>query len=92
MDRYIVATLSNGYCGCDDTEFLIFPEGTNDADIDSYIEGGMYDYAESYAHVATGWGNGFESEEDEEEYYMNATFDWREATKEEIETEEFYEA
>lgn len=91
MDRYIVATRSNGYCGCDSTEFLTFPEGTSDAEIDSYIEEGMYDYAESYSHVATGWGNGFESKEDEEEYYMNATFDWREATKEEIETEEFYE-
>ena len=91
MDRYIVATRSNGYYGCDSTEFLIFPEGTYDAEIDFYLNEGMHDYAESYAHVKTGWGEDFESEEDEEAYYMNATFDWREATEEEIKTEEFYQ-
>lgn len=91
MKRYIVATRNNNYCECDSEEYYIFPEGTPDSEIDEYIEEGMYDYAESYEYVARGWGEDWESEEDEEEYYNNCSFYWREATEEEKENcnEEF---
>lgn len=89
MERYIVITLSNGYCGCDKTEYVIFPEGTTDSEIEAYIEDEIVDYAESYSCMATGWEGDFESEEDEETYYDNINSNWREVTKEEIETEEF---
>lgn len=85
MKRYIIVTRSNGYCGCDSTEYYVFPEGTTDNEIDEYIEEGMYDYAESYEYIARGWDNDWESEEDEEYYYNECAFDWYEASEEEIE-------
>lgn len=88
MARYIVVTRNNNYCECDSEEYYIFPEGTSDSEIDKYIEEGMYDYAESYEYVARGWGEDWESEEDEEEYYNNCDFYWREATEEERENYE----
>lgn len=85
MKRYIVVTRSNGYCGCDNEEYYVFPEGTADNEIDEYIEEGMYDYALQYEYLIRGWGNDWASEEDEEEYYSNCGFDWHEATEEERE-------
>ena len=76
MKRYIIATRNNGYCGCDETECYIFPEGTTDKEIDKYIEEGMYDYAENYVR-------GYEDEA--QEYYDNCCFDWRDASENEIE-------
>lgn len=55
MKRYIIATRNNGYCGCDETECYIFPEGTTDKEIDKYIEEGMYDYAENYENSVRGY-------------------------------------
>ena len=53
MKRYIIATRNNGYCGCDETECYIFPEGTTDKEIDKYIEEGMYGYCYFYWHDAS---------------------------------------
>lgn len=83
MARYIIVTRSNNYCGCDSEEYYIFPEGTSDIEIDEYLEQGMYDYAEQYEHVAKGWGEDWENEDEEEAYYNNCVFDWYEATEEE---------
>jgi len=86
MKRYVIVTRYNGYCGCDSTEYYIFPEGMADGEIDEYIEEGMYDYAEDYEYVARGgWDEDWESEDDREEYYNNCGFDWREADDEERE-------
>lgn len=86
MKRYIIVTRSNGYCGCDSTEYYIFPEETTDNEIDEYIQEGMYDYAEQYEYVAIrGWGEDWEDEDDREAYYDNCGFDWHEATEEERE-------
>lgn len=85
MKRYIIVTRNNSYCGCDSEEYYVFPEGTPDSEIDEYIEEGMYDYAEQYDYVARGWGEDWESEEDEEDYYNNCGFDWHEADEEEKE-------
>lgn len=85
MKRYIIVTRHNGYCGCDSTEYYIFPEETTDSEIDEYIEEGMYDYSESYEYLVTGWGEDWESEDDREEYYDNCGFDWHEADEEERE-------
>jgi len=70
MKRYIIATRDYGYCGGVETEYYIFPEGTTDKEIDKYNEEDMYDYAENY--------------EDEQEYYDNRHFDWRDASENEI--------
>lgn len=78
MKRYIVATRNNGYCGCDDTECYIFPEGTTDKEIDNYIEAGMYDYAENYAYM---FDKDWENEDEAQEYYNNCCFDWHDANE-----------
>jgi len=70
MKRYIIATRDYGYCGGVETEYYIFPEGTTDKEIDKYNEEDMYDYAENY--------------EDEQEYYDNRHFNWRDASENEI--------
>lgn len=86
MARYIIVTRSDDYCGCDSEEYYIFPEGTLDNKIDDYIVEGMYDYAEQYEYIAIGnWDEDWDSEEDRDEYYNNCSFDWHEATEEEIE-------
>ena len=86
MKRYIIATRNNGYCGCDETECYIFPEGTTDKEIDKYIEEGMYDYAENYEYVAQGgWDEDWENEDEAQEYYDNCYFDWHDASENEIE-------
>lgn len=41
--------------------------------------------AESYDYLARGWGQSWESPEDEEEYYNNLDYGWVEITKEEYE-------
>lgn len=85
MKRYIIATRNNGYCGCDETECYIFPEGTTDKEIDKYIEGGMYDYAENYENSVRGYDEDWENEDEAQEYYDNCCFDWRDASENEIE-------
>ena len=77
MKRYIIATRNNGYCGCDETEYYIFPEGTTDKEIDKYIEEDMDDYAENS-------DEDWENEDEEPEYYDNCSFDWRDASENEI--------
>lgn len=85
-ERYIIGTRSNGYCGCDVTEYLIFPENITDSEIDAYFVEGMYDYAQGYEYIAQGgWDEDWESEEEEEMYYENCTYEWHEATEEEKE-------
>ena len=85
MKRYIIATRNNGYYGCDETEYYIFPEGTTDKEIDKYIEEGMYDYAEDYVNSVRGYDKDWENEDEEQEYYDNCCFDWRDASENEIE-------
>lgn len=86
MKRYIIATRSNGYCGCDSTECYIFPEGTTNEEIDKYIDEGMYDYAEDYEYIARGgWDEDWEDEDEAEAYYNECYFDWHDATEDEIE-------
>lgn len=85
-ERYIIGTRSNGYCGCDETEYLIFPENTTDSEINAYFDEGMYDYAESCVYgCALQWDEDWESEEDEEMYFENCEYEWHEATEEEKE-------
>lgn len=75
--RYIVVEFSNGYAGCDSQEYLIFSDNTTDSEIDVYCSEMLYEYAETYSYVARGWGNNW-TEEDEDLYYENCTFNWLE--------------
>ena len=81
---FVRINYSNGYCGCDISEVL---EVENIEEAEAYAAEGIYDYAESYTYVATGWDEDFESEEEEEDYYENCTFDIEEITEEEYQEE-----
>lgn len=43
------------------------------------------DNGETYSYVATGWGEDFETEQDEESYYENLYCEWEEVSEEEYE-------
>lgn len=79
--RYIIATYSNGYCGCDVEEHWAFSDDATDMDISKYLNETVGDYAESYMPCNEEFADG----EDEEFYYENCSVDWRDATEEEIE-------
>lgn len=68
--RYIIITLSNGYCGCDEEHCLMFPKGTPDGEISAYADELLNDYSASYEYLAE------DSDEDIEMFYENCTFDW----------------
>ena len=79
--RYIVATYSNGYCGCDVEEYWAFPEDSSDEYISDYLNETIYDYAESYLPCNVD----FEDEQDQEFYYENCYVTWHDLTQEEAE-------
>ena len=81
---FVRINYSNDYCGCDESEVL---EVENIEEAEDYAAEGVYDYAESYIHIATGWDEGFEFEEEEEAYYENCTFNIEEITEEEYQEE-----
>ena len=65
MERYIIATGDNDDCGCEETEYHIFPEGTTDEEIDKYIEEGMYyDFVENYENSVRGYDEDRENEDE----------------------------
>lgn len=68
--RYIIVTLANGYCGCDEEHYLIFPSYTSDDKISEYAEELLRNYSSSYEWLAE------DDEEDREEFYENCTFEW----------------
>lgn len=85
MKRYIIATRNNDYYGYDETECYIFPEGTTDKEIEKYIERGIYDYAENYENSVRGYDEDRENEDESQEDYDICCFEWRDASKNEIE-------
>ena len=68
--RYIIITLSNGYCNCEEEHCLMFPKGTPDSEISAYADELLNDYSASYEYLAE------DSDEDIEMFYENCTFDW----------------
>lgn len=85
--QYVRICYDNGYAGCCDEHYLAFDDECTEEYINGFVSEGLYDYAESYSHVASGW-EGFENEEDEEYYYENCYYDWEFISKEEWEENE----
>jgi hypothetical protein len=83
--QYVRLVFDNGYCGCEEENYLAFDDECTEKDINAYAQENLQDYAESYAHVATGWDNDFEDEEDEVYYYESCYYDWDFISKEEWE-------
>lgn len=88
MARYIKFYGGTDYCGCDFEKLAMFDDDTLDGVIDSYSYELAQDNAEAFAYIATGWDEddeGFESKQDEQNYYESCWWDWEEITKEEYE-------
>lgn len=82
---YFKGTYSNGCVGCDETEYF---KANNIEEVLTYMDEGLWDYAESYAHVHFGWNNEY-TEEDFEDYYENCDHTVEEITDmEELEGED----
>lgn len=70
--RYIIVHLSAGYCGTDAVEFLTYEDSVTDAEIQEDVDELVYNHAEAYEYLETGWGEDFESDEDRDYYYSQA--------------------
>lgn len=82
--RYILIAGSNGYYGGDFTKVIKIDDNLTPEDIDIIAEELTYEYAEDYSYLAANWNEGFETEEEEEIYFLNAldNTNWMEITKE----------
>lgn len=87
---YIHFSFSNGYCGCDEEDYICrtianddISQQAIDDSIQEEFEDKMYEYLEEYEYIATGWGEDWESEEDREEYYQGGYCGWEYITEEE---------
>ena len=62
----------NGYSGCNYEEYVAFEDDIDEQSINEYSNELCDENAETYEYVETGWGESFESEEDQEYYYESA--------------------
>ena len=63
MSKYFKAVYYNGYCGCDETQYLI---ADSEDQAYSYMEASLQDYADQWTHVAFGWDEEYTDEEYED--------------------------
>ena len=68
MAKWLI-TFENGYCGCNIEETY---EGDYLDAID-FADEYLPEYAETYAHVAFGWGEEY-TEEEYEDYFLNCYY------------------
>ena len=89
ITRYVHFSFDNGYCGCQGEQYikLTFEDDTTEEKIEEtikeYFEEEMYEFLETYAYVARGWGEDWETEEDEEAYYCGDYCGWELVSEEE---------
>ena len=63
MSKYFKAIYTNGYCGCDETRYLI---ADSEDQAYNYMKDGLQDYGEQWVHVAFGWDGDYTDEEYED--------------------------
>lgn len=83
---YIKITYSNGYCGCDEYEYV---EVADENEADKYVSEGVYNYS-FFEPDSRFISDDYDEEEYEQEleFYQEDCFDnsgWEEITKEEYE-------
>lgn len=86
--KYVKFSGETGYRGCGFDLFAEFEDNTSEQFLNQYLKEVSYKNAKECVYVVTGdWGNDFENEEEEEEYYENAESNgsWEYITKEEYE-------
>lgn len=85
MYRYIKFIVGTPYTGTEDTIYEIYSGDTTDSFLNEILEEYISDNAESYEYLATGWCEGFESEEDRDNYYTDCWGKWIEITRQDFE-------
>ena len=70
--KYVHFSGSNGYCGTDYDEYVMFSDDCSESEIENYSIELAYQCAESYEYLDTGWEDDFETEDEREAYYENA--------------------
>lgn len=85
MANKYMATYYTGYCGTDERLFII---ADNEEQVAAYMEEGLYDYAEGWTHLASGWGESM-SDEEFEEFLEDCGYDIVEINEDNI--DEIYE-
>lgn len=83
--KYVKFSGGNGYCGCDFEEYIAFPDDTTKVFLDDMLQDKIFDNADAFSYVATGWGDDFESDEEREAYFEDCEGVWEYVTKEEFE-------
>ena len=78
--QYFIGTYSNGYCGCDEEEYII---ADSIEQAEKFMAANLVDYGWDYYFYCEEYDE--EDEDFEETYWDNITFDVRKATAEEIE-------
>ena len=73
----VVVWFENGYCSCDQTDFLEYDDDMTEAEIVEDICNMKLDYAELFAHVHFGWGESYTDEEWEDWIENSVMFNYR---------------
>lgn len=81
--RYVKIVMSNGYCGCDEEEYVEFSENTSDTEIDDYAKDSFLNYGFYEPDSRFVDFDDENWEEAVEEYQDGCSFSWEEITKEE---------
>lgn len=81
---FVRINYSNGYCGCDESN-VYEVEDMQEAVL--IAEECLLDYAESYEHVAAGFGAYFGTSDDREAYYEDCSYTIDEISEKEYEEE-----
>ena len=68
MAKWLI-TFENGYCGCNQEEII---DGTYE-EAQDWAEESLMDYAETWTHIAFGWGEEF-TEEEFDSYFENCYY------------------
>ena len=83
--KYVKFHGETGYCGCDFDEYEKYDDNVTEEFLNEVLDDMVHENGESFEYCATGWGNSWESEEEEDEYYENCSGSWEFITKEEYE-------
>ena len=98
--RYIRFNYSNGYSGCDETEYVAFPDGTTDEAIEKYADESVINYGEDWLSDSQlidypnedDYPDGYDDPDymddydaAEQYYWENVTCTWDDVSKEEYE-------
>lgn len=81
--KYVRMRAENGYCGCDAEQYVAYDDDATEEEIEVDCQEFVQENAESFSYLATGWDDGFEDEEAEENYYADCFGDWEYVTEEE---------